>query len=162
MLAVALAFGLGGCFGYRVGSSLPSNIRTVHIPPFINRSSEPQIEIETTRAAVQEFQKDGTLRIADAETADGILTVQLTQHTLEPLRYEKDHARTTSEYRLRISAHIIFRRRGVKEPMVDRYVAGETTFVPTGDLTSAKTSALPAAASDLAHQIVKNVVEYWE
>jgi hypothetical protein len=162
LVAGLLMAGTAGCLGYRVGSSLPPGIRSVHIPAFVNRTAEPQLDGETTRAAIQEFQKDGTLRVAEAADADATLIVELVSYGLEPLRYEPDRARTTSEYRLRIGARLTFQRRGVVKPMIERVVAGETTFQPAGDLAFAKAAALPAAARDLAHQIVKNVVEFWE
>ena len=45
--------------------------------------------------------------------------------------------------------------------MTERYVAGETTFDPQGDMTTAKVNALPAVAKDLGREIVRTVVEYW-
>ena len=161
-LCCLMAGALAGCLGYRLGSSLPPDIHSVHVPAFVNQTGEPQIDVETTRATVQEFQKDGTLRVANEREADSALVVQLTAFTLEPLRYERDNARTTNEYRLRITARIVYTKKGATAPMVDKYVVGETTFEPGGDLSSSKVVALPAAARDLAHQIVKNVVEFWE
>ena len=55
-----------GCvgLGYRLGSSLPPDIRSVYVPVFVNRTGEPRVETEATRAAKQEFQRDGTLHLA--------------------------------------------------------------------------------------------------
>jgi hypothetical protein len=149
-----------GC-AYRLGSTLPPGIRTVHIANFVNHSGEPQLEVETTRAVIQEFQKDGTLRVAAADAADLSLTVTLTGFALEPLRYDSDQAKTTSEYRLRITARLQLKRNSTGKEMLDKAVEGETTLQPGADLTSAKVEATPAAAADLAHDIVESVVEYW-
>jgi hypothetical protein len=159
-LAALLYFLPAGC-GYRLGSSLPPGIRTVHVPTFINRTGEPQLEVETTRATVQEFQKDGTLKVVKLGNEDAVLTVRLVSFELEPLRYERVDAKTTTEYRLKIVAEIGFKRTSNGQILIRRRVMGKSTFDPLGDLTSAKLDAVPAAARDLAHEIVKSVVEYW-
>jgi len=61
-----------------------------------------------------------------------------------------------------LTADLIFRRQASKQPMMEcRGVIGYTTFVADMDLPSAERIALPAAAKDLAHNLVKRIVEYW-
>lgn len=156
-----MAFALAGCFGYRLGSTLPPDLRTVYVPMFVNECREPLVEVETTKAVIGEFQKDGTLRVKNEGNADSVLEVTLTDYFLEPVRYDRDNPKATSEYRLRIKAHIIFKRTGSDDMLVSEMVEGETVFDPGADLFSSKRSALPKAADDLAHDIVEKVVEYW-
>ena len=150
-----------GCAGYRLGSTLPPGINSVHVPTFVNDCSEPRVEIECTSAAIEEFQKDGTLRVVNEKNADALLEVKIKAYALIPLRYQKDNAKATKEYRAIIKADVKFTRKDTGAIIVERLVEGETTFELTGDLTSAKRTALPLAAKDLAHDIVESVVEYW-
>lgn len=151
-----------GCAGYRLGSTLPPGIRTVYVPAFLNQSGEPQLEVETTRAVLREIQRDGTLRVAGRNQADTVLHVKLTGFRLEPLRYDANRSRRTVEYRCIIQADVTFERLRPREVMIDAHqVRGSTTFIPAGNLTSAKRRALPAAAHDLAQEIVGLVVEHW-
>jgi hypothetical protein len=161
ILLASWAATLGGCRGYRLGSTLPPGVRTVHVPTFVNRTREPLLEAEATQAAIREFQRDGTLRVTGAREADLVLEAALVDYRLEPLRFQPDRARTTREYRLRLFADVTVRRAGVEAPLLTRRVQGESTFEPAGDLSSAKRGALPQAARDLAHDIVESVVEYW-
>ena len=161
LMVVALLPLLSGCVGYRLGTTLPPGIRSLYLPTFVNRTNEPQLEVATTRAAIQEFQQDGTLRIVSEEAADGRLEVELQQFRLEPLRYDRDNSKTTSEYRLIIIARVDFYRSSTGEKLTSRSVRGEATFQPGGDLSLGKLDAMPAASEDLAHHIVKTVVEYW-
>jgi len=161
LIPVFVLLSLSGCLGYRLGSTLPPGIRTVDVPTFINDTAEPLLEIETTRAVMREFRKDGTLRVTRGENADSVLHVRLVRYALQPLRYERDRARTVSEYRLSMRAKITFERADTGEILVKRTVKGESTFATAGDLTSSKQAALPAASRDLAHNIVECVVEYW-
>jgi len=161
VLLIALTPLLGGCLGYRLGTTLPPGIRSLYIPTFVNRTGEPGLETTTTQAAIREFQQDGTLRIASEETADAYLDVQLQVFKLQALAYDEDDGRTAEEYRLIIIAQVDFYRSESDERLSRRLVRGESSFEPSGDLSLGKMDALPEAAEDLAHQIVKTVVEYW-
>jgi hypothetical protein len=159
--ALAAALLLSGCVGYRLGTSLPPDIHSIHIPAFVNDTSEPRLDTEATRACVQEFQRDGTLDIAGADTADLILDATLTYFRVESIRSERDNVRSTAEYRARIGAKIVVKKRALGTVLLEKKVEGEATFEPGGDMASAKRQALPTAAKDLAHDIVESVVEFW-
>ncbi|MEI6807183.1 MAG: LptE family protein [bacterium] len=158
----AIVIGLTGCFGYQLGTSLPPNITSVYVRPFDNRSGEPDVETAVTSATVREFQKDGSLRMANAEEADVIVEASVTRVTLEPLRYSKDRATETTEFRLLITANVALKdRKTGKVLSTHPGLTGKNTFVPAGDLSSAKRLAIPTAAQDLAHRVVAAVVEAW-
>jgi len=163
MAAVVLVAAMfAGCAGYRLGSTLPAGINVIHVPTFTNKTDEPRLEIETTRAVIQEFQRDGSLSVGEESKADVVLDVVLTGLRQEPLQYQKDNAKTVREYRLTITASVVLRnRRTGKVIAKNPRVQGEADFIPPGDLASAKRNAIPEAAKDLAHDIVENVVEYW-
>jgi len=158
----SLLFILPGCTGYKLGSNLPPGITSVTIPVFINEAKEPGLESILTGAAIQEFQKDGSLRVLPKERANSILEVRVRKYELEPLRYRRDAAITANEYRLTLTADVILRKLPGNEIVVNtRNVIGFTTFTALSDLPSARRLALPKAASDLGQRIVKCVVEYW-
>lgn len=149
-----------GC-GYRLGSSLPSDIRTVHVPAFANKSGEPLVENDASKAMIEELQRDGTLRMSSSSDADSVLEVTLVSLKLEPLAYNPDDRKTANEYRLRLTADYVFKRAKTGEVLVRRKATGETTFVFAGDLVSAKRDNMGKAAQDLARNIATGVVEYW-
>ena len=159
--ASLLATLLAGCAGYRIGATLPPGVRSVHVPTFLNQCGEPGVEAETTRATIQEFQRDGNLWIVPAERADAVLRVTVVEYKLEPLRYSKDGSRTPTEYRLRIVADLVLQATRTSKTLFKKRVIGESTFPFAGDLTSARINSLPTSAKDLAHEIVGSVVEYW-
>jgi len=159
--AIGVAMLVAGCV-YQLGSSLPPDLKTMYLPTFINNSGEPQIEINTTQAAISEFQKDGTLKVVHSPSeADLVVEVTLTALKLEPLRYNQNDPKTTLEYRMRIDANVVVTKVKTKEIFAKTSVEGETTFIFAGDLTSSKQGALPAATYDLAKKIVSSVVEVW-
>ena len=161
-LVVCLGVAVVGCVGYQLGSTLPPGVETLYVPTFMNSCGEPLVETEATRQTIQEFQKDGALRITSREQADAQLDVTIVEYELEPLRYRRDRAKTTREYRLTLVADVVLTRTATGEILSHRQLRGDSAFEPLGDLPSAKIQALPEAARDLAHDIVESVVEYWE
>ena len=159
-LSIAL---LPGCAGYRLGSMLPDDVKSVYIPTFVNKSKEPLLEVETTSAAVEEFQKDGSLEVTTEEAADSVLKVQLLEFALQPVAYRRDVKTATEEYRLTIFASVSLTRKSDGSVIAQHpRVKGEATFELAGDMSSAKLRAIPTAAQDLAHSIVEKVVESWQ
>lgn len=153
---------LTGCAGYQLGTTLPQGLRTIYVPTLINETSEPGVDTETTSAVIQEFQRDGTVRVASADLADLRLEGTVVKYAIEPLRYREDRATTADEYRIRLTADIVVTHTDDGSVFMRRNgVQGEATFILTGDMRSAKQDALPDAARDLAHDIVEAIVEHW-
>jgi hypothetical protein len=162
IVALLLLAPLAGCAGYKLGSNLPSNVHSVAVPVFVNQTGEPALETPTTSATIQEFQKDGSLKVADRNTADTIVEVTLKKYKLTPLRYRSDKATTAREYRMTLTAEVTWRRLPSMEIISPATrVEGYTDFEALTDLPSARRDALPDAALDLAHRIVRSIVEYW-
>lgn len=159
MLAALLA----GCASYQLGSMLPDDIKTVYVPTFVNKTSEPLIETEATQAAIRELQKDGSLKVVSSpEEADTLLTVTLTDYQLTPLKYESDRNTTADEYRMTLTAQVVLTRRTTDKVVSENpRIQGETDLPISGDFTTSKKQGLPNAAEDLAHNIVESVVEAW-
>ncbi len=159
--AAAVLLSTTGC-AYRLGSMLPPDIKTVAIPTVLNKTTEPLIEVEVTRATIQEFQKDGSLEVAGVDEADAILRAAIVEYRLTPVSYRREKRTTANEYRLTMIVALELVRRS-DDAVIARSnrAKGETVFELTGDLSSAKRRALPDAAEDLAHSIVEKVVESW-
>lgn len=161
ILVLPAMFFLAGCAGYRLGSTLPPDIKTVYVPLFANKSREPLIENNATAAAIAELQKDGTLKVVNSENADVILECTLTSISLSPLRYNRDDVTKPNEYRLTLAASFTLKRIRNQEILCEASVIGESTFPFVGNLVAAKQSAMPRAAEDLAKRIVEKAVEAW-
>jgi hypothetical protein len=160
LLVIALC--AGGCATYKVGSTLPDGVQSVYIPVFINETDEPGVESEATRAAIQEFQNDGTLRVTTEDAADLVLTVTIKEFKLKPLQYKRDRTTTAEEYRLTLVADVVATRTSNRSVLSERtHLEGDAEFTLATDMRAAKRDALPDAAEDLAHKIVEAVVEAW-
>ncbi len=161
-LCLVLASNLTGCVGYQLGSMLPPDIRTVHVPTCLNETDEPLLEVDVTRAVIREIQRDGSLRIAGADEADAILEITLTGFRLSPVAYEREIRGRADEYRMIITANLLMTRSPEGDVIVEAHrVSGDTVFPLVGDMTSAKLTAIPDASEDLGRQIVNHMVETW-
>lgn len=151
-----------GCAGYRLGSMLPADVQTVFVPPVLNKSSEPAVETEITRAILEEIQKDGSLTIVPEAEADAVLTVVLKSYNLEPVSFQREDRTAANQYRITMTASMVLRRTAEQTVVAEAAnVRGEAVFDVIGDLSSSKRQGNPPAASDLAKRIVQRMVEYW-
>ena len=160
VLATLLMF--SGCSGYQLGSTLPPDLNSIFVPTFVNSTKEPSLEVRTTRAVIEELQRDGSLKVTDALKADATLLVEITKYELEPVKYQKTRIKTPQQYIMTIEVNIVVKARLTGKIIAEATVDGYASFEPKGDMTTAKREALPATARDLAHDIVEVLVEYWE
>jgi len=72
------------------GGIVPESAKTVAIPVFINKTFEPYIDVEVTKAVVDEFLNDGRLSVVSLENADMVLRGSVTTFELTPTTYTAD------------------------------------------------------------------------
>ena len=69
--AVVIACCLTGCLGYTIGPVKPnylSDVHTISVPTFTNRTLIPRIEVMVTDTVIKQFQQDGTFKIGDLDS----------------------------------------------------------------------------------------------
>lgn len=166
MLPALPALLCAGCVGYSWGTTLPPHIRDVpvHVPTCVNKSSEPLIEVEVTRALIEEIQKDGSLTIGADDPKNSRIEVDVTDYSLEPVAYrrgEGDSTSTARDYRMVLTASYRFYVGTNQDVYAKGKAKGDSTFPFTGDLATAKREALPDAARDLGRNVIEQIVEAW-
>ena len=108
LAGVALAGLLGGC-GYSVGlgGNLPSHLKTVAVPIFVNSTQQPAVESVITAAVVNAFVTSGRLKVVSVKEADSILEGNIIGYNLDSIAYNSQINVTV--YRLRVRVNILFR-----------------------------------------------------
>jgi len=153
---------LSGCARYRVGSTLPAHLKTVHVVTFGNSSPEPGIETDVTNEVTARFRIDGNLRPVSLEKADAVLEGEIVGWRRAVVLYAGEDKDEVEEYRLYVTAVItLFDRRREQALVSARRVTGETTFVVAGALYDSELAARPAAFRELARRVVDEVTAYW-
>jgi alpha-D-ribose 1-methylphosphonate 5-triphosphate synthase subunit PhnI len=161
LLFPLLALALSGCAGYRLGSALPAEIRTVSLE-VINKTEEPSIEVAVKKALLAELQMDGRLEVRLADEADADLTVTLTGYELSPTAFNRKQGTLAEEYLVTLRASAVLRDAESGEVILEApLLEGDADFPFSHDLTSAKRQALPAASADLARKTVALTAVGW-
>jgi Lipopolysaccharide-assembly len=108
LTAVVLACLIGGC-GYSVGlgGNLPSHIKTVAVPIFVNGTQQPAVEGVITAAVINAFVTSGRLKVVSVREADSILEGTVTLYNLESIAFNSQI--NVTEYRLRVRVNVLFR-----------------------------------------------------
>ena len=151
--------GLAGCGGYRVGTLLPEQYKTISVPMFKNATNQPNIEPLATNAVIEQLNVDRTLQVTDRDP-HLLLECTIVGYVRTPIRYAG--GTRPQEYRLTItvSATLTDLLEG-KEMWARRPISGHFEFPAGGDLHSSERTAIPIVMEDLARDIVEAVVEGW-
>ncbi|HXG04034.1 MAG TPA: LptE family protein [Candidatus Binatia bacterium] len=154
-LALLTALLVAGC-GYAWRGTLPEHLRTIAVPPFANRTSEPGAETLVTRAVIEAFTTSGRLQVVPPERADALLQGEVTGYEVQSIAF--DPRANVRLYRLvitvnlrlfdRLHDRVLFERFGHRE-QADFRVAGAVS-----ETIAREAGALRAAATDVGRAIV--------
>jgi len=166
LLLFSLSMLLSSC-GYRfasVGGIVPEDDRTIAIPAFVNGTAEPYVDVEVTKAVVNEFLTDGRLKVVSAETADLVLKGRVTKFDITPSAYTTDNY--VQSYTVSIGVNvsvedikthkIIWQEKGIGSVFNAGY------SVSVGNITAtkiAKEAALKSASRDVASTLRSRLLD---
>jgi len=86
---------------------LPQYIKNIYIRPFVNNTSQYGLEEKLTLAVVDEFVRDGRIKVVGTEAeADGVLVGEISKYILQPLTYDANMV--TEQYKLWILLNLHF------------------------------------------------------
>ena len=160
VLVAAVAVVVGGC-GYTVRGNLPSHLKTVAVPVFVNRTQEPAVENSITSAVVEAFSTNGRLRVVRREEADSLLEGQIIGYRLEPLAF--DARANARQYRLIVTLSLKFTDLRKNEVLFEEKALQEKADFVVAGLVSTSISreedALRQAAVDIGRAIVNLAVD---
>lgn len=161
-----LLMAMSSC-GYHLsgkGSLVPEGAKTIAVPAFINNTNEPYVDVEVTKAVVDEFIADGRLRIVDVEAADLALRGSVVKYEVAALSFTADVF--VQQYRVRIVVNasledlkakkILWRENSIEAVFISDY------SVAIGNITAtkiAKESAIKKASQDIAWTLRSRVLE---
>jgi hypothetical protein len=163
---VVLLILLSAC-GYRftpVGGILPEDAKTIAILTFVNGTMEPYVDVEMTKAVVDEFLSDGRLKVVGSEAADLVLRGTVTKFEITPSAYSTDDY--VQSYTVSIGVNV-----SVEDVKTNKLILRETGVgsvfnsgygVSILDVTAtklAKETALKNASRDVASTLRSRLLE---
>lgn len=164
LTVAALSLGLAGCLGYHVGPVKPhylSDIHSVAVPNFANKTLTPRVEVLITDAVIQQLQRDGTFPVREQSSADAILKGEIVRIARSPARSVRGNVLATTEFNLTITLRITLLTSTGTPLAPPREVSGSTSFFVGNDVTTDERQAIPLAAEDLAQKVVVELTEGW-
>ncbi|HEV8640008.1 MAG TPA: LptE family protein [Methylomirabilota bacterium] len=159
-LLLAAGLLVAGC-GYTLRGTLPAHIKTVAVPVFKNRTSEPAVENSITRAIVEAFSTNGRLRVVKPEEADAILEGEITGYQVDSVAF--DASANVRQYRLTVTMNLRFRDVRENKVLYERngYQERADFRVPAAvsETIVREAAALRTAAVDIGRAVVSSTVE---
>ncbi len=141
---------------------LPERIASVAVPTFGNQTVVPGLEEKLTTRTIEEYLRDGRVRVLPASPADAVLTGLVTKYTLEPLSYQASgaNAGAVSEYSLRIRVDVALRERANGQDLwTVRDLEEETRYGTESGFVSTEDQARQRVLEYLARAAVKQTFE---
>ena len=173
LLLTIFIIGLSGC-GYTTGSLLPTELDSIHVENFSNAidptremsdrrasySYRPGLEGNITRAVIDEFIFDGTLKIDNAKQSDLLLRGEFHDFRQFPLSY--DGGDNVEEFRVELQVDIELYNKLTGDTLwKENNFVGQTSYTVSGLNAKTENEGVNAAVKDLAQRIVERTVEAW-
>ena len=160
----ALLLTLTGC-GYALvgrGSNIPTDIKSVYLKPFDNRTPRSQVEQFLTRALADELVKRQRFSvIGSPEGADAEISGAVVAYGATPITF--DATGRATQYEISIIAQIAFKRTGADKPLWsnDRYNFRETYPIEATNenYVDLEDDAIVRAAESFAETMVSDLLE---
>ena len=151
-----------GC-GYHLvgtGNSLPSHIKTIHIPVFENTSSQPEIHRQLTSFVLQSFISDGRLKIVNKDEADLILDATLSYYNLRNVAFSSQDL--VSDIIIELEVDLKVTDRIKNEILIKKELKQQWDYKSTPDLADTETARLEAldqAYIDFGNRLVSLIID---
>ncbi len=143
------------------GSTLPSYMKRIYIPPFENRSDRAEIEQFLTAAVREEMVRRGKIVVDSREDADAELTGAITSFSVRPISFNQQGEAT--RFMITVSGKFILKdlRTGKVFYASTNYVFRDEYDVEEGvaNFLTLQTETLENIAKDFAKSIVSTILE---
>lgn len=156
-----LLLGCTSC-GYRMGSMMHPQIKTVAIAPVKNNTREVLASITMRRQLEECFMRDGSLKLTSMERADCIVYCQINTVTQSAIAWDDDDEDRPFEFRLTTTGTFTVLMPGRTVPLVkSRVVSGSCNYQFLTDPAIGKENGLMQACRKMAEMVVQYTTEAW-
>lgn len=150
-----------GCGYHPLGTgSLPAEIQSVSLAPLTNHTFRPGLQGLVGAAILRRLQQDGRVHVVSQETAEAVLTGDLTAYENIPIAFDpQDVGR---RFLVRLVFAMQLKERGGEKVLLKEEVTGEAFYTTGSDVVSTRSAeevAAQRAAQDLATRLVTRLAE---
>ena len=164
IFAVVLLSGLislQSCSYSFTGASVPSHLKTISIPIFIDRSGSGEFDLNTrlSNKLIQKFLEDNTLLLSDRTKSDSILEGTIV--TLSDAAAVVAGGEKVSSRRITITVRTVYKDLVKKVTVFDKNFSNYGDYVTGGDITAVRKQAIDSAIDKITEDILLGVVSNW-
>lgn len=161
LFIIIVMINFAGCCVYSfTGASVPKYLKTISIPPALDRSSsgEPGLSDIFTNKLTQKFIDDNTLRVANKSTADATIDCVITSLTDMPVVVAAGENVTSR--RITISVQVTYRDLVKKKTIYEKSFSNYGDY-PSGGSLSLRRNAIETAIDHITDDILLETVSGW-
>lgn len=163
---LVLLIAAAGC-GYHAagkGSQIPTEVRTIAIPAFVNQTQTYRIENLLTQAVVREFNTRTKYRItSDPGEADAVLSGTVLSTQLAPLTYDSNTGRASSGL-VTVTMKVNLKTKDGRVLYENGNYVFREQYQVSGQVSSffeEESPAMDRVSKDFARMLVSNVLEMY-
>jgi outer membrane lipopolysaccharide assembly protein LptE/RlpB len=160
LVLVLLALALGGC-GYGTNTRTAKDIKTIYVPFFENKTSEPNLDIKVTEQIINNLVNDNTLKVVPENSADAVLDGQIVDFKRQPFSFNRDL--NAEEYHVMITVVCTLFNRRTNEPIwKDRNFVGDGSYF-VDQVQNGRTydQAVEESLKEITDRILNLTVQDW-
>jgi outer membrane lipopolysaccharide assembly protein LptE/RlpB len=160
-VVAAVIVALAGCGYYGTSSRTAKGIKSVAVPFFENRTSEPNLEIIVTERVIDNLVADNTLSVEDEAGADAVLEGAIVSFRNEPFSFNREL--NAEEYHVVVSVEASLFNRSLNEPIWEKQtIRGDGSyFVDSSEEGRRYEDALAEAIKEITDRILNLTVQDW-
>jgi outer membrane lipopolysaccharide assembly protein LptE/RlpB len=159
-MAAACAALLAGC-GYSTTSRTAKDIKSIYVPFFENKTTEPNLEIDVTERVIQNLVNDNTLKVVPENAADAVLDGQITGFKNQPFSFNENL--NAEEYHVVVTVVASLFNRRTNEPIWENknFVGDGSYFVEQVENGRTFDDAVEESIREITERILNLTVQDW-
>lgn len=151
---------LGGC-GYSFNSRTAKDIKSIAVPFFVNRTPEPNLEIQVTELVIESLIRDNTLKVVQERDADAVLEGVIVGFENRPFSFNSEL--NAEEYHVVVRVEASLFSRAANAPIWEKKVfkGDGSYFVDAAVEGLSFEEARQEAVFEITEQILNLTVQDW-
>ncbi|MGE9296831.1 MAG: LptE family protein [Puniceicoccales bacterium] len=164
LLSLTALLGLwlcAGCANYQLGDRVDMPFQTVYVKPVVNRSFAPQAEVLLANQIIEDLNRSGQVKTADAD-ADTTLSIVLLDYERGVTATRATDTQVARAFALTLTARITLKNNRTGEVYLEQreITASQQAFTEGGFIQS-EYQAMPILTRKLAKEITDQVLGAW-
>jgi len=149
-----------GC-GYGTNTRTAKDIKTIYVPFFENKTSEPNLEISVTQRIIDNLVADNTLKVVPENGADAVLDGQITDFKNLPFSFNQNL--NAEEYHVVVTVVCTLFNRRTNEPIWEKrsFVGDGSYFVEQVEGGRTFDQAIDESIKEITDRILNLTVQDW-